>query len=72
LLIVHDRGDRRVPFEHARRLQEMLRLRGRPASFIAVNDGVHGLVNAASAITQYPVIAAFLEKSLASSNSSAN
>jgi pimeloyl-ACP methyl ester carboxylesterase len=65
LLIVHDRGDQRAPFEHARRLQEMLRLRGTPAAFIAVNDGGHGWVNAASAITQYPVIASFLAKALA-------
>lgn len=64
LLVVHDRGDTRVPFEHARRLQEMLLLKGTPARFVVTNDGLHGLAKAATAITEYPVIAAFLEQSL--------
>lgn len=64
LLLVHDRGDVRVPFEHARRLQTLLTLRGKPASMIALNDGRHGISDAKSAIANYPIIAAFLDKAL--------
>lgn len=60
ILIVHDRNDFRVPFEHARRLQMALRQEGRPAGLIAVDDHQHGMFEPLTQLAVYPRMAAFL------------
>lgn len=64
ILIVHDRNDKRVPFEHARRLQLGLERSGKPARFIAVDDREHGLVDTKTQHAVYPQIAAFLRSTV--------
>ena len=66
LLLVHDRGDRRVPFEHVLRLREVLRrTRGVVLPLIETADQQHGLATTATAIAVWPRIAAFLDQVLA-------
>lgn len=65
LLLVHDRGDERVPIEHPLRLRELLRLdRGVELPLIETADQVHGLAHLPTAVKVWPRIAAFLDQAL--------
>lgn len=64
VLLVHDRSDQRVAYEQTRRLDAMMKLRGKPVQVITVDDGEHGLVNPATQVSTYPKIAAFLDEAL--------
>jgi dipeptidyl aminopeptidase/acylaminoacyl peptidase len=66
VLLVHDRGDQIAPFEHAIRMSFVLNASGKRVDLLTTNDEVHGLVNEATAIAQYPKIAQFLRAALGS------
>ncbi len=64
VLLIHDRNDQRVAYEHTRRLEALMKLRGKPVQVITVDDGEHGLVQPATRVSTYPKIAAFLDQAL--------
>jgi dipeptidyl aminopeptidase/acylaminoacyl peptidase len=72
ILLIHDRGDERVTADQSERLRRLLRLRGKPATTIFLQDNTHGVVIPASASDVYPKIAAFLLQALASAPESRN
>lgn len=65
LLLVHGVEDRRVDYEHTRRLQRMLALDGRPPEVIAMEREGHGIVamETLDEVTRYA--AGFLDRHLA-------
>lgn len=65
IMLVHDRGDERVTPDQSERLRRMLMFKGTPATTIFVQDNVHGLAVASTAMDVYPKIAAFLFQALA-------
>lgn len=66
LLLVNDRGDERVPIEHALRMRLHMQLvRGVNLPYIETADDTHGLTEPESAIATWPRIAAFLDQALA-------
>lgn len=64
ILLVHDRGDRIAPIEHAYRLVWASQKGKDSVALITTNDETHGLVYSKSAIAQYPKIARFLREAL--------
>jgi dipeptidyl aminopeptidase/acylaminoacyl peptidase len=64
LMLVHGRDDRRVDFEHTRRLVRMLNLDHRPPVVLAFADEGHGLEGLQSTVIAWSGIAGFLRKYL--------
>ena len=64
LMLVHGREDRRVDFEHTRRLVRMLNLDRRPPVVLAFAGEGHGLSDLQSTTIAWEGIAGFLRKHL--------
>jgi len=64
IMLIHDRGDERVTFDQSERLRRLLRLNGKPATTIILQDNTHGVVLPASASDVFPKVAAFLFQAL--------
>jgi pimeloyl-ACP methyl ester carboxylesterase len=64
VMIVHGKKDRRVDYEHARRLQRMLDRVGRPPVMITMEDEGHGIEAQAEIKRVYEGVAGFLRTHL--------
>jgi dipeptidyl aminopeptidase/acylaminoacyl peptidase len=64
LLLIHGHEDRRVDFEHTRRLARMLGLAGRPPQLVEIMDAGHGITTAAQRALVYPALVKFLHDHL--------
>lgn len=64
LLLIHGDEDRRVDFEHTRRLSRMLGLAGRPPQLVEVKGAGHGITTAEQRALVYPPLVKFLQDHL--------
>jgi dipeptidyl aminopeptidase/acylaminoacyl peptidase len=64
LLLIHGDEDRRVDFEHTRRLSRMLGLAGRPPQLVEVKGAGHGITTAEQRALVYPALVKFLQDHL--------
>jgi dipeptidyl aminopeptidase/acylaminoacyl peptidase len=64
VLLLHDRGDEIATIEHAYRLVAVAAQNKVSVHLLTTHDNTHGLVEAGSAIAQYPKIARFLRDAI--------
>lgn len=64
VMLVHGRKDRRVDYEHTRRLHRVLNRAGRPSVLITMEDEGHGIDSQAELKRVYEGIAGFLRANL--------
>jgi dipeptidyl aminopeptidase/acylaminoacyl peptidase len=64
VMIVHGMKDRRVDYEHARRLHRMLNRAGRPPVLVTMDDEGHGIESQAEIKRVYEGVAGFLRANL--------
>ncbi|MGH8029074.1 MAG: alpha/beta hydrolase family protein, partial [Arenimonas sp.] len=64
VMLVHGRKDRRVDYEHTRRLHRMLNRAGRPPVLITMDHEAHGIESEAEIKRVYEGIAGFLRANL--------
>jgi dipeptidyl aminopeptidase/acylaminoacyl peptidase len=72
VMLVHGAKDRRVDFEHARRLQRMLAIAGRPPVGIEFPDAAHSFKEVDDVINTWTAVAGFLQQHLPVDGAKAN
>jgi dipeptidyl aminopeptidase/acylaminoacyl peptidase len=64
VMLIHGKDDRRVPFEHAKRMREALVKAGNPPLWLSETGEAHGVLNEDHRVEMYEQMLAFFEKNI--------